>query len=131
MEPWLPVPKKIILQIIADAGRAKYTESLAFLSLQLDLDNGARVSESGYEKNWGWSRKRVHNFIKNCGLEIVRESSARQSLGRLTQCENIERTKKEHTKVNIFNNLEGEKNNKQQQGQQWAQEGHKKGTYKR
>jgi hypothetical protein len=114
MESWLPVPKKIIYQLLEENGSAKYTESLAFLSLQLDLDARSDVSELGYSKMWGWSRKKVKNFIKNSGLVIIRTSNCKKSLGKLQkeQQRNNKGTIKEHMKVNVFGNLQDEKNNK-------------------
>lgn len=114
MESWLPVPKKIIYKLLEENGSAKYTESLAFLSLQLDLDEQSSVSELGYSKLWGWSRKKVKNFIKNSGLVIIRTSNCKKSLGKLQkeQQRNNKGTIKEHMKVNVFSNLQDEKNNK-------------------
>jgi hypothetical protein len=72
------------------------------------------VSELGYSKLWGWSRKKVKNFIKNSGLVIIRTSNCKKSLGKLQkeQQRNNKGTIKEHMKVNVFSNLQDEKNNK-------------------
>ncbi len=114
MEPWIPVPKKIVQQLFKEQKGEKFTEALAFLSMQMDLDSGAQVSELGYSKLWGWSRDKVRNFIENSGLEIIRTAKSRKSLGNLQKKQQTDNkpTTKKHIEVNVFNNLGIENDNK-------------------
>ncbi len=65
---WVPVSKSLVKYLPKDRA---YTELEAAYSLQLDYDNDKSVTVSGSADLWGWSRKRVKNFLNRMGIKII------------------------------------------------------------
>lgn len=57
---WLPKP-----------GARPYTQVEALFALQVDFWHRRSASLRGYEKQWGWGRRRVAEFLGQVGVEIV------------------------------------------------------------
>lgn len=69
VQPWLPVPKAVVRDILHASSRP-FPESIAYLSVALDCDNGRDVTASGYAALWGWGRGKVTRFLKRIGASI-------------------------------------------------------------
>ncbi len=65
---WVPISKAFAKHL--PKGRA-YSELEAIFSLQVDYDNGNKVTVSGYADLWGWSRNKVYSFLERLGVFIV------------------------------------------------------------
>jgi len=65
---WVPMSKAFVRHL---PGNREFTSFEAMFSLSVDYDNGNSVSVSGYSSLWGWSRKKVSNFLKKHNLEIL------------------------------------------------------------
>ncbi len=64
---WVPISKGLLKYLPHDR---PYSKVEAAYSLQNDIDCHNKASISGYSKLWGWSQKKVRNFLKNMGAEI-------------------------------------------------------------
>jgi uncharacterized phage protein (TIGR02220 family) len=65
---WVPLSKAFVRKLPRDR---EFSELEAMFSLSVDYDNDSSASISGYASLWGWSRKRVVNYLKKHGVEIV------------------------------------------------------------
>lgn len=75
MGGWVPISKGMIAMLPRDRA---YSELEAMYSLSVDYDNDSPVSVSGYASLWGWSRKRVGNFLEKHGITISSEGKTNQ-----------------------------------------------------
>ena len=64
---WIPLSKALVKYLPLNR---EYSEIEAMFSLTVDYDNSNSASVSGYATLWGWSRKRVSNFLKRYDLSI-------------------------------------------------------------
>jgi hypothetical protein len=112
--PWVPMAKDMAKAFPVDR---PFTEIEAMFSLQLDHNNRREVSITGYSKVWGWSTKRVRNFLRKAGILIsypLDTSKVQRQTGRLTPLKEgtDQRTDKELMTFIDFKNLEGKGNRK-------------------
>jgi hypothetical protein len=90
---WIPVDKRIV-NLLPKGG--EYTFLEAYISLRIDLDNGADISINGYARLWSWSRNKVRHFVE--GLRTGKGHSV-----------DTQRTGKGQELRLIFNTLEEQK----------------------
>lgn len=67
---WAPIDFAA-LSWLPKRGQRPYSKVEALLALQSDYWHRRLASLRGYEEQWGWGRRRVHDFLKEVGVEIV------------------------------------------------------------
>jgi hypothetical protein len=65
---WIPIHKAFSKSLPRDR---PFTELEAMFSLSLDYEDNKTVTVSGYANLWGWSRKRVSNFLEKMMIDII------------------------------------------------------------
>lgn len=65
---WVPLSKALVKKLPTTR---EYSEVEAMFSISVDYDCDNKVSVSGYSSLWGWSRKKVRNFMKRYGINII------------------------------------------------------------
>lgn len=112
---WIPISKGLAQFLPSDRS---YSEVEAAFSLQLDFDNQNRVSLAGYAKLWGWSTKRVRNFLKKLGAEISYPENTSKKQNQRGQIKGTDRelignrygTDRELMRFINYNSLAGDRN---------------------
>ncbi|GAB6907257.1 conserved hypothetical protein [Desulfosarcina cetonica] len=72
---WVPLDKSLAMHLPKSK---PYSEIEAVFSLQVDYDEGNPATVAGYAALWSWSRKRVSNFLKSLGIELVYPEDTRK-----------------------------------------------------
>ena len=67
---WVPLSKALVRKLPTNR---EFSEVEAMFSLAVDYDCNNPASVSGMASRWGWSRKRVSNFLKKHGLQVFYE----------------------------------------------------------
>ena len=71
---WIPIDKNFINSLPKDRA---YSELEAIFSITYNYDQKKHVTVSGYAKCWKWSRKKVCNFLKKVGIEVIYPKNTR------------------------------------------------------
>lgn len=88
-EPWVPVAKNAAKLLPKNRS---FTPLEALYSLQLDHNNGNKVSMRGLAKRWNWSHKKARCFMPRAGAKIVYPegtSNIKNQRGYITQDKQI------------------------------------------
>jgi hypothetical protein len=94
---WIPLSKGVLRYLPHDR---PFTELEALVSVQIDFDQDAEVTVSGYASLWRWSRGKVNRYLKTISVKIVypRQTAERQNQrGRLKRTDNEQITDRSRT----------------------------------
>ncbi|MBC8180363.1 conserved phage C-terminal domain-containing protein [candidate division KSB1 bacterium] len=106
---WIPISKGFLFFLPRDR---PYTKLEAAFSLQIDYDQGNKVTVTGYSQLWRWSVGKVYRFLREMGVQIKYDFDTKKKQNQNGMIVNMitERKRNESGMIRLIDNkdLEGQ-----------------------